>query len=286
MKKARTYTLTISCPDRGGIVAAVSGLLAAQKGWILESSHHADREAKRFFMRDEILADSLPFDIDTLREKFEPIARDFQMDWRITDSAVKKKLILMVSQQDHCLSDILQRWRSGEMDFELCAVISNHDILRSFVEWHGVPFHHVPVTTENKNTAFNDIKALLQSYDPNVIILARYMQIFPPELCEQFFGKIINIHHSFLPSFSGAKPYHQAFELGVKLIGATCHYVTAELDAGPIIEQDLIRIEHSDTVEDMIRLGRDIEKIVLARGLHYHLQDRVLINQRKTIVFR
>jgi formyltetrahydrofolate deformylase len=277
MKKSRTYTLTISCPDRGGIVAAVSGLLAAHKGWIIESSHHADREAKRFFMRDEILADSLPFELETLREKFAPIAQEFQMDWKITDSAVKKKLILMVSQQDHCLADILQRWRSGEMDFELCAVISNHDALRSFVEWHNVPFHHVPLEKNNE---------LFLKYQPDVIVLARYMQILPPNICEEFFGKIINIHHSFLPSFSGAKPYHQAFDLGVKLIGATCHYVTAELDAGPIIEQDLIRVEHSDTVDNMVRLGRDIEKIVLARGLHYHLQNRVLINHQKTIVFR
>jgi formyltetrahydrofolate deformylase len=277
MTKLHTYTLNLQCPDRSGIIAAVSGFIAAHKGSIIESSHHAESETKHFFMRDEILAESLSFGIEALREKFSPIAEQFQMDWKITDSAVKQKVILMVSQQDHCLADLLQRWRSGEMDVELCAVISNHDKFRSFVEWHNIPFHHAPL---------EKTKELFLHYQPDTIVLARYMQILPADICTDYFGQIINIHHSFLPSFSGAKPYHQAFDLGVKLIGATCHYVTPELDAGPIIEQDLIRIEHSDAVNDMIRLGRDIEKIVLARGLYYHLQSRIFINQRKTIVFR
>jgi formyltetrahydrofolate deformylase len=277
MTKLHTYTLTLQCPDRSGIIAAVSGFIAALKGSIIESSHHADAETKCFFMRDEILAESLSFGIEALREKFRPIAEQFQMDWKITDSALKQKVILMVSQQDHCLADLLQRWRSGEMDVELCAVISNHDKFRSFVEWHNIPFHHAPL---------EKTKELFLQFQPDTIVLARYMQILPSDICTDYFGQIINIHHSFLPSFSGAKPYHQAFDLGVKLIGATCHYVTPELDAGPIIEQDLIRIEHSDAVNDMIRLGRDIEKIVLARGLYYHLQSRIFINQRKTIVFR
>ncbi|MFU8798097.1 MAG: formyltetrahydrofolate deformylase, partial [Gammaproteobacteria bacterium] len=215
---------------------------------------------------------------DVFRENFSPLAKKLNLvEWEITDSAIKPKVIIMVSQQDHCLADLLQRWHSGEMDFQLCAVISNHDKFQSFVEWHNIPFHHAPL---------EDIKLLLAHYKPDTIVLARYMQILPPDICTDYAGRIINIHHSFLPSFSGARPYHQAHALGVKLIGATCHYVTPVLDAGPIIEQDLIRVAHSDSIDDMVRLGRDIEKMVLARGLHYHLHNRVLLNQQKTIVFR
>ena len=268
--QSRHYILTVSCPDRVGIVAAVSSFLAANKGWITEASHHSEPSLNWFFMRHEILADSLPFDVETFREKFTTIAKQFDMRWNITDSTVKKRIAIFVSQQDHCLSDLLHRWRNRELDFDLCCVISNHDTLRSFVEWHNVPFHHVPVASTDKSTAFKEIASILQE---NRIEArgagARYMQILPLQsLCAQYPGRIINIHHSFLPSFAGAKPYHQAFERGVKLIGATCHYVTQELDAGPIIEQDVIRVDHSDTIEDLVRLeARRVEKTVLARGL-------------------
>ena len=237
-------------------------------------------------MRQEILADSLPFDVDTLREKFALIADEFRMTWRITDSAVKKRVVIMVSKQDHCLSDLLHRWRNHELDMEIPCVISNHEDLRSFVEWHEIPYHCVPVSPQNALEAFQETERLISANRADLIVLARYMRILPPDLVVRYAGCMINIHHSFLPSFVGAKPYHQAYERGVKLIGATCHYVTPELDAGPIIEQDVIRVDHGDTVEDMVKLGSDVEKAVLARGLHYHLEERVLVHQNKTVVFK
>ncbi len=283
--KNRRYILTIACPDRVGIVAAVSGFLASWKGWILEASHHADGVTKHFFMRYEILAESLPFGVEVLREKFTPLAREFAMTWRIADTDAKKRLVILVSKEDHCLSDLLYRWRSKELEADLRCVISNHPDLGEFVRAHGVPFQHVPVPATGKEQAFARIGEVLAQEQADTVVLARYMQILPPAVCAKYQGNILNIHHSFLPSFAGAKPYHQAFERGVKLIGATCHYVTPELDAGPIIEQDVIRVDHGDTVEDMVRLGGDVEKAVLARGLRYHLQDRVLVYQNKTVVF-
>jgi len=282
----RRYTLTASCPDRVGIVARVAGFIADNKGWILETSHHADDDTQRYFMRIEIKADSLPFDLAEFRRRFQPIAEEFQMDWRITDSAAKKRIVVLVSKQEHCLYDLLARWQSKELDVEIPCVISNHETFRGFVEWHGIPFHHVPAGPDNKREANAEIARLFEQAQGDVMVLARYMQVLPPELCEKYPGRIINIHHSFLPSFVGAKPYHQAYLRGVKLIGATCHYVTAELDAGPIIEQDTVRIDHGDTVEDLVRYGKDIEKAVLARGLRYHVEDRVLLNGNRTVVFR
>jgi formyltetrahydrofolate deformylase len=277
--------LTISCPDRVGIVAAVSALIASWKGWILEASYHADDDSKWFFMRNEILASSLPFGAAEFRERFAELAARFDMTWNLSDTSLPRRVVILVSKQDHCLSDLLHRWRSGEMSFDLRCVISNHDDLRSFVQWHRVPYHHVPVSPANKADAFAQVRNIIEQEQAETIVLARYMQILPPELCEQFAGRVLNIHHSFLPSFVGARPYHQAFDRGVKLIGATCHYVTADLDAGPIIEQDVIRVDHSDTPDEMMRLGRDVEKNVLARGLRLHLQDRVLVHRNKTIIF-
>ena len=284
MKSSRRYTLTLSCPDRVGIVAAVSGFFAQQGGWIVEASYHADTPTGRFFMRQEILADSLTFDVATLRTKFAVLAQEFEMEWQVSDSAQKMRVVILVSKQDHCLNDLLHRWRSGELEVDIPCVISNHEDLRSFVEWHGIPFHYVPMT--NKVSAFEKIEELFKQYQGDTLVLARFMQILPPALCRRYAGRVINIHHSFLPSFAGAKPYHQAFERGVKLIGATCHYVTEELDDGPIIEQDTVRIDHGDSVEDMVRYGRDIEKTVLARGLRYHVENRVLVCDNKTVVFK
>jgi formyltetrahydrofolate deformylase len=195
------------------------------------------------------------------------------MTWQINDSAVKKRVVVLVSKQEHCLYDLLARWQSKELDIEIPCIISNHDTFKGFVEWHGIPFIHVPVTPDNKQAAYAEIQRIFDDVRGDTMVLARYMQILSPELCEALSGRIINIHHSFLPSFAGAKPYHQAYTRGVKLIGATCHYVTSELDAGPIVEQDVIRIDHSDSPEDMVRYGKDIEKTVLARGLRYHLED-------------
>ena len=284
MSSTRHYTLTISCPDRAGIIAAVSGFIAQHGGFIVEASYHTEQDAQRFFMRQEIRGDSLPFDADEFRRRFTSLAQDFGMDWQLSDSALKKRLVLLVSKQDHCLDDLLHRWRSGELQVDIPCVISNHEDLRSFVEWHGIPF--IFVDMQDKTTAFEKIANLFEQYRGDSMVLARFMQILPPMLCQRFSGRIINIHHSFLPSFVGAKPYHQAYQRGVKLIGATCHYVTDELDAGPIIEQDTVRIDHGDTVDDLVRYGRDIEKTVLSRGLRYHVEDRVLVCGNKTIVFR
>ena len=290
MHRERFYTLTASCPDRVGIVAAVSGFFAQHGGWILETTLHSeppnDAGVAAYFMRLEIKADSLPFDLDGLRTAFKPVADEFNMNWKISDSAKRKRVVILVSKQEHCLYDLLARWQSKELDIEIPCVISNHDTFKGFVEWHGIPFIHVPVTKDNKAGAYAEIQRIFEDVRGDTMVLARYMQILSPELCDALSGKIINIHHSFLPSFVGAKPYHQAYERGVKLIGATCHYVTSELDAGPIIEQDVIRIDHSDSPEDMVRYGKDIEKTVLARGLRYHLEDRVLVHGNKTVVFR
>ncbi len=292
MPRERFYTLTASCPDRTGIIARVTGFFAEQRGWILESSFHADPgvegEAARYFMRIEVRADSLPFMLAELRERFAPIGAELQMDWQIADSAVKKRVVVLVSKQEHCLYDLLARWQSKELDIEIPCVISNHDSLKGFVEWHGIPFHHVPVSADadNKVRAFAEMRRIFEEVRGDTVVLARYMQILSPEICAAYPRRILNIHHSFLPSFVGAKPYHQAYQRGVKLIGATCHYVTADLDQGPIVEQDVIRIDHSDSPEDMVRYGKDIEKTVLARGLRYHLEDRVLVHGNKTVVFR
>ena len=281
----RTFRLVIACPDRVGIVAKVSNFLATYNGWITEASHHSDNQSGWFFMRHEIRADSLPFDLDGFRQAFAPIAREFSMEWRVTDSAVKKRVVLMASRESHCLADLLHRWHSDELDCDIPCVISNHDDLRSMVEWHAIPYFHVPVNAQDKQSAFDEVERLVKAHVADVIVLARYMQILPAPLCAEFSQRVINIHHSFLPSFVGAKPYHQASMRGVKLIGATSHYVTEELDAGPIIEQDVVRVSHRDSVEEMVRQGKDVEKMVLSRGLRYHLEDRVLVHDNKTVVF-
>jgi formyltetrahydrofolate deformylase len=281
-----TLTLCISCPDRVGIVARVSSFLAQHGGWILESNHHADAITQRFFMRNVLRAGSLPFGPDGLRERFAPIAAEFGMDWRLSDSSRPSRVVLLASKADHCLVDVLHRWRSGDLQCEIPCVISNHPDLRPFVEFHGIEYHHVPVTPDTRSAAYERIGELFEVAGGDVMVLARYMQILSPQLCARYRGRIINIHHSFLPSFVGASPYRQAFDRGVKLIGATCHYVTDELDEGPIIEQDVIRIDHGDSVDDLVRYGKDIERQVLARGLKYHLEDRVLLNGHKTVVFR
>jgi formyltetrahydrofolate deformylase len=282
----RRYTLTVSCPDRVGIVAAVAGFIAGHKGWITEANHHTDHGSRWFFMRHEILAESLPFGAEEFRDRFASIAASFGMRWNLSDSAAKKRVVVLVSRQDHCLYDLLHRWRSQDFEFDIPCVISNHDELRGFVEWHGIRYFHVSVTPESKEPAFRRIMGLYEEHGGEAVVLARFMQILPAWMCEALPGRILNIHHSFLPSFVGAKPYHQAFERGVKLIGATCHYVTPQLDEGPIIDQDVIRVDHGDSVEDLVRYGRDIEKTVLARGLRYHVEDRVLVHGNKTIVFK
>jgi len=282
----RVLTLTLSCPDRVGIVAAVSTLIARKHGWIVEANHHSDPLSGRFFMRNVIIADSLADGVEDFRREFASIAAQFHLDWSVADSAVKKRVVLLVSRLDHCLYDLLHRWKSGEYDIEIPCVISNHADLRADVESRGLEYIHIPATAANRDAACARIAEIFEQRRADVLVLARYMQILTPAMCARYPARIINIHHGFLPSFSGARPYHQALERGVKLIGATCHYVTPELDEGPIIEQDVIRIDHTDTVEDLIRYGRDIERRVLAQGLKYHLEDRVLLDGRKTVVMR
>ena len=288
----RRYVLTITCPDRIGIVAAVTGFIAGLGGSVLEAAQHGDLSSGLFFLRIEVTAESLALSAAEFRRQFAPLAAEYAMEWEISDSDERMRVVLLVSKEDHCLADLLYRWRSGDLVCDIPCVISNHEDLREVVEWHGIAFHHVPVpggpaaaAAGAKAAAFAEVGRLYDEAAGDVMVLARYMQIIPPELCARLPGRIINIHHSFLPSFAGAKPYHQAFERGVKLIGATCHYVTAELDQGPIIEQDTSRIDHADTVDDLLRLGRDVERTVLARGLRWHLEDRVLLNGTRTVVF-
>ena len=290
MSDERRYVLSLSCPDTTGIVARIAGFLAEAGGWIVEAGYHSDVDSGWFFTRQVVRADSLPFEVDKLRERFADVAAELggQASWTVTDTGVPKRAVLLVSKEMHCLHDLLGRVAAGELPVQLEAVIGNHDTLEGVVAAHGVPFHHVPFPrdADGKAAAFADLAKRVDAYEPDAVVLARFMQILPPSLCERWAGRALNIHHSFLPSFVGARPYHQAHTRGVKLIGATCHYVTADLDAGPIVEQDVIRVDHGDTVADMVRRGRDIERLVLARGLRWHLEDRVLLHGNKTVVFR
>jgi len=281
-----TYRIIFDCPDQVGIVNRVGDLITQHGGWISQAHHHSEHDTQRFFSRIEVMADSLPFDVERLREKFVPLAKELNMNYRIVDSAVAKRVVLMVSKGTHCLADLLDRWKSKELFFDIACVISNHDDMRGISEFYGLEYHHVPINKENKQAGFDAVEKLVDEYQADTVVLARYMQIIPPALCEKYKYQVINIHHSFLPSFIGAKPYHQAHQRGVKLIGATCHYVTEQLDEGPIIEQDVVRVSHSSTVEDLVRLGKDVEKTVLARGLRAHLEDRVLVHGNSTVVFK
>ena len=280
----QSYRLVIACPDQVGIVAKVSSFIAELGGWVLEASYHGDESCGMFYMRNEIKASSLSVSLEEFTEQFQAIADAYDMQWFISDSAKPKKMVILASQSSHCLADILHRWRSGDLHCDIAAVISNHENLRSMVDWHGVDYHHIKINADNKVEANRQITDLLQQYDADFIVLARYMQIIPASLCEQYPGKIINIHHSFLPSFIGANPYQKAFERGVKLIGATCHYVTAQLDEGPIIDQDVIRVNHRHNKDDMVRLGKDVETQVLSRGIRMHLEDRVIVQGNKTVI--
>jgi formyltetrahydrofolate deformylase len=281
----QNINLTLTCQNRPGIVAAVASYIFEAGGDIQEAQQFDDKDSGRFFMRVSFSCDE-SVDLEGLRFGFKPIVERFQLSWELRSTAKLKRVLIMASKLDHCLVDLLYRWRAGELPCDIPCVISNHEDLRGDVEIHRVPFHCVPVSPDDKAGAFERLTRLLEDNEVDTIVLARYMQILPPDLCARYPGRIINIHHSFLPSFIGAKPYHRAFERGVKLIGATSHYVTEDLDEGPIIEQDVVRVEHNDTVDDLIRYGRDVERAVLARALRYHLEDRVMLNGSRTVVFR
>jgi formyltetrahydrofolate deformylase len=281
----QTFRLVIDCPDQIGLVAAVSQFLAQQNATIVEANHHTDQQTGRFFMRHEIKAESMSMSLQNIKQSFEPIAEKFQMHWKIADSHEKQKVVMLASHESHCLMDILHRWHSGELHCDIPCIISNHPQMKQFADWHNIPFHWVDFKDQPKEKAFAEVEKLIEAYQADLTVLARFMQIIPDHLCKKLAGKAINIHHSFLPSFAGAKPYLQAYKRGVKLIGATCHYVTSDLDEGPIIEQEVMRISHSDTSADMVRKGKNCEKIALANGVRYHLEDRVIIHKSKTVVF-
>ena len=279
------YILRLSCPDVVGIVAAVTQFIAHHEGMIICSSQYGELISNTFYMRVEIQKKSISLTLEEFSQQFSDIAEKFKMSWEIRDASIKKKVVILTSKQTHCLSDLLYRWRSKDMYCDIPCVISNHADMKNYVEWHNIPYHHVEMSENTKADAFKQISKIIDDCHADVIVLARFMQILPAEFCKQYDGKIINIHHSFLPAFIGADPYLKAFNKGVKLVGATCHYVTEELDEGPIIEQDVVRINHTHTPADMKRLGKDVEKNVLARGLQLHLQDRVIMHENKTIVF-
>jgi formyltetrahydrofolate deformylase len=280
-----SFILTLSCPDRIGIVHAVTGYLAAHRANVLDSQQFGDRETGRFFMRVHGEATDDAFGLSELRAAFEPVAAEFSMDWRLDDAFGRPRMLIMVSQQGHCLNDLLYRWQAGSIRADIVGIVSNHTDFESVAVNAGIPFHHVPVTRATKPDAEAQLLALVEQHDVELIVLARYMQVLSDVVCSRMPGRIINIHHSFLPSFMGAKPYHQAYERGVKLIGATAHYVTANLDEGPIIEQQVTRVDHADDIEELTALGRDVENMALARAVRWHLEHRVLLDGHKTVIF-
>jgi formyltetrahydrofolate deformylase len=280
------YVLTLSCPDRPGIVSAVSTFLAHNGQNILDAQQFDDIETKKFFMRVVFTAADLAVELSALQTGFTAIADRFSMDWQMRDRAAHRRVMLLVSKSDHCLVDILYRWRTGELAMTPTAIVSNHPReTYSSCDFSDIPFYFLPVTKETKREQEDEIWEMVGQTKTDLVVLARYMQILSNEMSARLSGRCINIHHSFLPGFKGAKPYHQAHERGVKLIGATAHYVTQDLDEGPIIDQDVERISHRDTPDDLVRKGRDIERRVLARAMRYHLDDRVILNGRKTVVF-
>jgi formyltetrahydrofolate deformylase len=278
--------LKLSCPDRVGLLARISGFVAAHGGNLTEVHQFTDALSGWFFTRMAIDTHTLRDDLLALRDAFRPLAEELRAEWSIRPAESRLRVVLMVSKLGHCLADLLWRWHSGEMPFEIPCVISNHADFRPIIEREGIPFHHIPVTPEAKEGAFKKIAALWEEARADLVVLARFMQIIPPDLCARWPGRIMNIHHSFLPSFVGANPYVRAHERGVKLIGATCHYATGDLDAGPIIDQEVTRVEHFHSPEDLVRLGRDCERLALARSLRWHLEDRVLVHGNRTVVFR
>jgi len=280
------YVLTLSCINRPGIVAGVSTALFEGGFNILDAQQFDDTETGNFFMRVEFNAAAESSDFAALRERFAAAAKEFVMEWTLRATHERKKVAMLVSRFDHCLVDLLYRWRSGELPMEIVAIIANYP-RESYehIDLEDIPFHYLPVTKQTKMEQEAELWETVRESKADVVVLARYMQILSDGLAAKLSGRCINIHHSFLPGFKGAKPYHQAHERGVKLIGATAHFVTSDLDEGPIIEQDVERISHRDTPEDLVRKGRDIERRVLARALSYHLEDRVLLNRNKTVVF-
>ena len=279
------YVLILSCPDRPGIVHAVSGFLVEQGANIVESQQFGDRLTDRFFMRIAFVVDA-PAGAEGLRTDFGRVAERFEMAYELWAAAAPYRTLIMVSKHLHCLNDLLFRASTGALQIEIPAVVSNHPDAGALVRSYGLEFHHVPVTPDTKAAAEKRLMELVDETGAHLVVLARYMQVLSDDLCRQLTGRAINIHHSFLPSFKGARPYHQAFDRGVKLVGATAHYVTGDLDEGPIIEQDVLRVDHGYDQDQLVSAGRDVEAQVLSRAVRWHAQSRVLLNGDRTVVFR
>jgi formyltetrahydrofolate deformylase len=278
-------TLLISCPDKKGLVAAIANFLMTYNANILHADQHQDATANLFLMRVEWDLEGFTLPMDDFAAAFAPIATEHNMTWRVSLSSRKPRMAIFVSKYEHCLVDLLHRHRIGELNCEIPLIISNHEDCRSIAEFHGIPYHVINVTKANKAEAEAEEFRLLEEAEVDLVVLARYMQVLSHEFVVRYPNRVINIHHSFLPAFDGAKPYHRAFDRGVKLIGATSHYVTEDLDEGPIIDQEVTRISHRDDVEDLVQKGRDLEKVVLSRAVRWHLENRILSYNNKTVIF-
>ncbi|MGW0816499.1 formyltetrahydrofolate deformylase [Streptomyces viridiviolaceus] len=281
----REFVLTLSCPERPGILHAVTSFLVRHGCDITEHQQFDDTDHGIVFLRTGFTALDAEITADCLRDAFAPVAAEFGMEWQLRDAALKPRVLVMVSKFDHCLADLLYRWRSGALDAEIVLVVSNHPDLQPLAAAQGVPFEHVPVTPDTKPRAEARLLGLVEEHRIDLVVLARYMQVLSDDLCKRLEGRAINIHHSFLPSFAGAKPYHQAHRRGVKLVGATAHYVTADLDEGPIIEQEIIRVDHRAGPGRLVTVGRDAERLALARAVNWHCQGRILLHGNRTVVF-
>ena len=277
------FTLTTSCPDRTGIVAAISSFIAERSGSIIEAAHFVDGLSERSFMRTMFKGEELP-SLATLREQFATTARRYGMDWRLHEAERRCKVLVAVSKQGHCVNSLLHRWSIGTLPIDIMGVVSNHDTHQRLTQWYGLPFHHFPIEPGGKAEQEARILGLFESTGAELLVLARYMQVLSDETCRTLAGRCINIHHSFLPGFKGARPYHQAYERGVKIIGATAHYATADLDEGPIIEQNVQRVDHTQQPEDLVEIGHDIEASVLNNAVRWHAERRIFITGNRTVV--
>lgn len=287
MRPTVNHVLALDCPDRPGVVAAVAGFLADHHANIAEARHHIDADARRSFMRTAFHDDGrgMP-SLDALRDAFAPLAARFGMRWALHDGARRCRVLVAVSKQGHCLNSLLHRWSNGTLPIDVVGVVSNHDELRRLTEWHALPWHHLPIGADGKPAQEARLRALFDSLGADLLVLARYMQILGDDTCRALAGRAINIHHSFLPSFKGARPYHQAHARGVKIIGATAHFVTPDLDEGPIIEQGVERVDHAVTPAEMVAIGHDIESVVLNRAVRWHAEHRVFVDGPRTVVLR
>lgn len=285
MTRNQDFVFCFRCPDRPGIIATVSSFFFEQGCDIRDAAQYGDPDTQQFFVRMHLAAPA-GLGLDVLEQRLQPVVESQSLEYSLHDMAQRLRTLIAVSRQDHCLNDLLHRWRSGLLHTDIVGVVSNHDDLREMTEWYGVPFHHLPVTAEAKQAQETKLLALMQALDVDLLVLARYMQILSDELCRKLQGRCINIHHSFLPSFKGARPYHRAHERGVKLVGATAHFVTSDLDEGPIIEQDVVRVNHATSAQEMVNMGREVEARVLARAVRWYVEHRLQLNGPRTIVFQ